>query len=153
MASYYFDSSALAKLYHSEAGSEAVDSIARSPGNRVVLSRLAVIEIFSVFAIKVRTGFLGHDDATLLRSQFVADLLARKFDVYSVGHFEFDLAERLVVRYAEEHRLRALDAIQLAVAISLRETHLADFFVAADKTLCQVAALEGFRVLNPESRT
>jgi len=47
-------------------------------------------------------------------------------------------------------RLRALDALQLAVAVELRHRSLADFFVAADKVLCEVAGLEGFSVINPE---
>jgi hypothetical protein len=47
-------------------------------------------------------------------------------------------------------RLRALDAVQLAVALGLKRQGLIDRFVAADKILCEVAALEGFSVFNPE---
>ena len=150
MAAYFFDSSALAKLYHREIGTEEVDRIVSAPGNQVRLSRLAVVELSSVFAIKVRTRFLHKEDADLLLRQFRADVLARKLEVFSIGDFEFSLADRLIERYAHERRLRALDAIQLAVALSLRETDLVDHFVASDKVLCEVASLEGFSVLNPE---
>ncbi|MEO8051448.1 MAG: hypothetical protein ABI833_13605 [Acidobacteriota bacterium] len=63
---------------------------------------------------------------------------------------EFAMAELLVERYAFDFRLRALDALQLAVALELRNQKLVDHFVAADKILCEVAALEGFSVINPE---
>jgi predicted nucleic acid-binding protein len=55
----------------------------------------------------------------------------------------------LIEKYAFDRRLRALDALQLAVALELRNQGLIDHFVAADETLCQVAELEGFSVLNP----
>ena len=53
-----------------------------------------------------------------------------------------------VERYAS--RLRALDALQLAVVIELRNQRSVDHFVAADAILCGVAKLEGFSVINPE---
>jgi hypothetical protein len=62
-------------------------------------------------------------------------------------------AEHLLEKYAFDLRLRALDAldaIQIAVALGLRGQGLVDHFVAADKVFCEVAALEGFAVLNPE---
>jgi hypothetical protein len=55
--SYFLDTSAFAKLYHQEAGSEFIERIAAVPGAAIV-SRLSLIEIESVFAIKVRTGQL-----------------------------------------------------------------------------------------------
>ena len=53
-------------------------------------------------------------------------------------------------RYAFTSRLYALDALQLAVALELRNQKLVDHFVAADTILCEVAGLEGFPVINPE---
>ena len=63
---------------------------------------------------------------------------------------EFALAQRLVERYAFDRRLRTLDEVQLEVAIGLRAQGLIETFVAADKVLYEVAALEGLSVLNPE---
>jgi hypothetical protein len=57
----------------------------------------------------------------------------------------------LVERYAFTSRLRALDALQLAVALELwNQKFVKDHFVAADAILCEVAGLEGFPVINPE---
>jgi hypothetical protein len=43
---------------------------------------------------------------------------------------DFAVADSLVERYAFEARLRALDALQLAVALELRNQKLVDHFVA-----------------------
>ena len=59
------------------------------------------------------------------------------------------MAQDLILRYGLLHALRTLDAIQLAVAIHLRQASGIDVFVAADTRLCAVAAGEGFTVLNP----
>jgi hypothetical protein len=146
----FFDSSALAKLYHSEIGTPAVDQLVRTAGGRVRISRLTVVEMSSVFAVKVRTQFISRDDAGLFLRQFREDIVSRKLEVFAVREEEFALAQRLVEQYAFDLRLRTLDAVQLAVALELRAQGLIEKFVAADKVVCEVAALEGFSVLNPE---
>lgn len=150
MAAYFFDSSALPKLYHPEVGTREVDRLVQAPGSRTRISRLSVVELPSVFAIKVRTKFISREDAGLFLRQCREDIVARKFEVFSVHEAEFAEAERLLEKYAFDQRLRALDAIQIAVALGLKAKGLVDAFVAADRVLCGVAALEGFAVLNPE---
>ena len=150
MAAYYFDSSALAKFYHPETGTPAVDQAIQATGNTIRISRLTVVELPSVFAIKVRTEFISRDDARVFLRQFREDIISGKFEVYALRESEFAKAERLIERYAFDMRLRALDALQIATALSLRSQALLDHFVASDKILCQVAALEGFSVINPE---
>ena len=150
MAGHFFDSSALVKLYHPEAGTPAVDQIVNAAGNRVRISRLTVAELTSAFAIKVRTQSINRDDADVFLRQFRGDIANGKLEVFSIGEAEFAGAELLVERYAFASRLRALDALQLAVALELRNQKLVDHFVAADTILCEVAGLEGFSVINPE---
>lgn len=149
MPAYFFDSSALVKLYHSEAGTPLVDSLANASGSVVRISRLTPAEVVSAFAIKVRTKSIGRNDAEVLLRQFRSDIASGQLKVISVDEPEFALAESLVGRYAFEFRLRSLDALQLAVAINLRGRNLVDHFVASDKILCEVAELEGFTVINP----
>ena len=66
-----------------------------------------------------------------------------------MGELTFALAESLVERYAFEMQLRALDALQLALALELRESHLIDRFFIADAVLYEIAKLEGLAVINP----
>lgn len=150
MAAYFFDTSALVKLYHPETGTSTVDQIVNSLGNSIRVSRLTVAELTSAFAIKVRTQSINRKDADAFLRQFRQDITSGRLEVFSVGEPEFTAAESLVERYAFELRLRALDALQLAVAAELRSQTLVDHFVAADAILCEVARLEGFSVVNPE---
>ena len=87
---------------------------------------------------------------TLFFVNFERDVTGGKLEVFSIGESEFTAAESLVERYAFDSRLRALDSLQLAVALELRNQKLVDQFVAADTVLCEVARLEGFSVINPE---
>jgi uncharacterized protein len=147
---HFLDSSALVKLYHAEAGTPAIERIVNAPDNIVRISRLSVAELTSAFAIKVRTQSINRDDADIFLRQFRGDVASGKLEVFSIGESEFAMTELLVQRYAFELRLRALDALQLAVALELRNQKLVDHFVAADTILCEVAGLEGFSVINPE---
>lgn len=147
---YFFDTSALVKRCHPETGTATTDPIAETPGASILISRLTGAELTSAFAIKVRTGVIENSDTDLFLSQFRYDVGSGKLRVFSIAESEFVTTERLIRRYAFQLRLRALDALQLAVALELRERKLVDFFVAADRALCDVAALEGFVVVNPE---
>ncbi len=143
-------SSALVKFYHQEAGTEEIDRIVNGRANVTRISRLTVAELTSAFAIKVRTHSLDREDADMFLRQFRADITTGRLEVFSVGDPEFAMAELLVERHAFNLRLRALDALQLAVALELRNQKLAEHFVAADMILCEVAGREGFSVINPE---
>ena len=140
----------MAKLYHPEVGTPKVVEIIEAVGAQIRISRLTVVELRSVFAIKVRTQVVTQEDVSLLLRQFQEDVVSRKFHVFAVHESEFALAERLIEQYAFNKPLRTLDAVQLAVALGLRSQGLIDHFVAADAALCEVAVLEGFSVLDPE---
>lgn len=71
MGSYFFDSSALAKLYQSEKGSDRVEAIFHEPERRIIISRLTAVEMHSVFAGRIRLGILSSSDADALRSHFL----------------------------------------------------------------------------------
>jgi predicted nucleic acid-binding protein len=125
----------LVKLYHAEAGTPAIERIVNAPDNIVRISRLSVAELTSAFAIKVRTKSINRDDADAFLRQFRGDVATGKLEVFSIGESEFAVTELLVERYAFDLRLRALDALQLAVALELRNQKLVDHFVAADTIL------------------
>lgn len=146
----FFDSSALAKLYHPEVGTPIVDRIVQSADNKIRISRLTVLELPSVFAIKVRTRFITRDDARVSLRQFHEDLNSQRFVVFAMREIEFAVAEDLIGRYAFDLRLRALDALQIAMALSLKNQGLVDHFAVADRVVREVAVLEGFSVINPD---
>ena len=54
------------------------------------------------------------------------------------------------MRYGAAEGLRTLDALQLAIALDLRQVGLIALIVAADQGLCRVASLAGCSAVNPE---
>ena len=74
MAKYFLDTSALAKLYHKEVGSEHVDRIVKEPGSQSVISRFSIVEMESVLAFKVRTREIDEVDVEIARRCLRADL-------------------------------------------------------------------------------
>ena len=150
MPSYFLDSSALVKRYHIELGTPTVLQVVDAAANAIRISRLTTTELVSAFAIQVRTQVISRDDAALFQRRLREDIGSGRFEVFPVSEIEFSLAERLLEYHAFDFRLRALDAIQLSVAIGLRDRGLVDYFVAADRALCGAAAREGFQVMNPE---
>jgi hypothetical protein len=82
--------------------------------------------------------------------RFQEDVIANRFEVSAVLDSDFSVAGSLLEQYAFDFRLRALDALQLAVALKLKQFGKLNYFVSADKVLCDVAVLEGMAVINPD---
>jgi predicted nucleic acid-binding protein len=150
LPSYFFDTSALAKVYRNEAGSDVVDRIFSEPGSQQIISRLAIVEMESVLALKVRTGELDEQSVLIARRRLEADLGRRLLLVAAVNDEHFRLARQLIFKHGAVEALRTLDALQLSVAVGLQRAGLVTVFVAADQRLRRVALLEGFAVTNPE---
>lgn len=151
MPNYFVDTSALAKLYHKEAGSEYMDRILKEPGSRSLISRLSIVEMESVLPIKVRTGEIDQQDVETARRCLRADLSQRRLLVGPpIRTHHYQTARTLLVRYGAAEGLRTLDALQLAIALDLQQFGLIAVIVAADQRLCRVATLAGCPAVNPE---
>ena len=147
---YFFDSSALIKLYHPELGSQRVTAMFDEADRQIIISRLAGVEFHSALALKWRTGHLDREGSAALRIRFLNDVASGAIALVAVSEFHYPAAERLIVRYGDRKGLRTLDALQLAVALDVQHRVGLDVLVAADKAFCEVATLEGLAVLNPE---
>jgi hypothetical protein len=62
----------------------------------------------------------------------------------------FTTAGDLIGSHGLTRQLRALDSIQLAVALRIHRVSPIDHFVRADQRFCDVTVLEGLAVINPE---
>jgi len=147
---YFLDTSALAKVYRKEAGSDFVDRILSKPGSQYLISRLTIVEMESVFALKARAGEIDQKAVLIARRRLEADLGHRRLLVAAVNDEHFRGARQLLFKHGAVEALRTLDALQLSVALGLKRAELVTVFVAADQKLCRVATLEGFAVTNPE---
>jgi predicted nucleic acid-binding protein len=150
MAAYFFDTSALTKHYQVEAGSAKVDAILAATGADHSISRLGFVEFYSTFAKKCRIGVVSRGQFEAIVRSFRADVRSKRFEVVRLTNAHYDFASRLIRRLGPVQNLRTLDALQLAVALSLNEPGRPVTFVCADHALCEIAAAEGLAVMNPE---
>lgn len=140
---YYFDTSALVKIYHQEAGSQTVRAIYGSAKEQIVISNLAIPETFSTFHRKRRESLISKKDALAISRKFFADSTTQ-FTVTPLNQSHILLSLNLIDRQA----LRTLDALHLASALLLRPLKIT--FVCADNELVDAAMREGLVCLNPE---
>lgn len=113
------------------------------------ISRLSLVEAVSAIALRVRLGEVSAEQPAHVRSMLLADIRHKQLNVARVLIRHWQRAEQLILRHATAHAFRTLDAIQLAIAIDLRERGLVECFVSADRRLREVAELENFDCLNP----
>jgi len=147
---YFLDTSALAKLYRKELGSDLVDRIAAETESYRFISRFTILEMESVLSLKFRTGEIDEQSLTIVRRRLEADLGSRRLLVATVSDGHLRGARQLLIEHGRTEALRGPDALQLSVALGLKRAGLVSVFVAADQKLCRVAMIEGFTTLNPE---
>lgn len=150
MAEYLLDTSALVKYYHPEVGSARVIALVDDPAHTSYISRLTLVEIHSTFVRLVREGKLDESGLRGWQSRFYADLRARRFRVVKFSSAWELEAIRLLLRQGVRRPLRTLDALQLAVAVWLRDQGRLDALICADSRLEAAAQAEGLSVINPE---
>ena len=150
MPHYFLDTSALAKLYRKEIGSDLVDRVVAEPDSRRFISRFTILEMESVLALKFRTGEIDERPMLIARRRLEADLGSRRLLVATVSDDHLRGARQLLIDHGRTEALRGPDALQLSVALGLKRAGLVSVFVAADQKLCRVAIIEGFTTLNPE---
>jgi predicted nucleic acid-binding protein len=148
---YFLDTSALAKLYHVETGSEYMDRILGESGSQFIISRLSILEMESVLATKVRTREIDKTGAEIARRCLRADLMQGRLAVGPpILTHHYEAARVLLVKFGATEGLRTLDALQLAVALDLKQLGRVTVLVTADQRLCRVAPLASCPAINPE---
>ena len=128
-----------------------MDRILEERGSRSIISHLSIVEMESVLAIKMRTGEIDEPAMEIARRRFRADLAQQRLLVAPpVLERHFHSARKLLVQYGVSEGLRTLDALQLAIALDLRQLGHIGVLVAADQRLCRVASIAGCASVNPE---
>lgn len=137
----YLDTSALAKLYLREPGSDAFEEYFWGLGSRVI-SSLNRVEMRSVLARLQRTDHLDEAGARRIHGAFLRDIASRSLEVMSLNDATFDIVGDLVARTATGS-LGTLDAIHLAAAESMAVEEIA----TADRVMADAAEAIGIRVV------
>ena len=148
MALLYLDTSALAKLYVWESGSQRMLQLASVPeAHQIALCAISQVELHSAIRRRQRAGDLTDEVANEAVERFELHITNR-FLRQSVSDQVIDLASDLVAR----HFLRAYDAVQLAGCLVLKATaRESPIFVCADQHLLVAARSEHLTVLDPTS--
>lgn len=132
----FFDSSAFAKRYVQEAGSDDVLSWCER-ASAIGLSGIALTEIVSAFCRLLREKQISRKQYHSLKVSLLEDV--RDATICDVSPE--------VIRYSilalEKNTLRGMDAIHIGSSLALR----AEVFVSADQRQCQAAKLAGLRVV------
>lgn len=124
----FFDTSAFAKRFIEEIGSEAVIELCQK-ATSVHLSYLCVPELISVLNRLVREKKLNSKSYKLIKASFLKDI--QDVIIYAITPEVINISITLL----EKHSLRTLDALQLACAVQAAS----DLFVSGDKQLIKAA--------------
>jgi uncharacterized protein len=148
VSTFFVDTSALAKRYLVETGSNWVLSWIEPPANNViVISELAFVEMRSLLARRVRESVLRVVDANALRNDF----LLHANNEYLIVLVETNVLNQ-AARLVDQYPLRTLDAIQLASAIqAVNVLGQPMLFISGDKNLLAAVASEGFVTDDPNA--
>jgi hypothetical protein len=133
----YLDTSALAKLYLPEPGSDALESALL--GRRdLLVSDLAATELTSALSRRLREGDLSAPDARRVYTRLSRDLSRGEYELLELTRAVHRDAERLLLSLGRTIALRVLDALHLALASGSG----AGAFVSFDRK--QLAAARAF---------
>ena len=130
----YLDASALAKLYVEEPESDALER-ALIGRRDVVVSELAITEVTSALARRVRERDLSSRDAGRVHRHILADLSGGEFQRIDLSPDLHRAAERLLLQVGGTAPLRASDALHIALATSIP----ARAFITYDRRLREAA--------------
>jgi predicted nucleic acid-binding protein len=146
---YFLDTSALAKRYLTEKGSVRIRRLLQRKEHVFYQSFLTPLEVASALYRRLRSNDISSDELSLLLRAYVT----HSHQDYLLIPYTDALCNRASALVAR-HVLRALDALQLASALELRDRlateRLPLNFLAADDRLLEAARQEHFHAENPE---
>lgn len=140
---YFFDTSAIVKIYHQEDGSKIVLPIYKS-GESIIISELCKVEFLSTIYKKLRSNEIDINILEALREKFAADSFDR-FTIIPIVSSIIDIALDLIDKHGRANHLFSLDALQIATFSLISEDDIR--FVCADKRLLSLVNNFGYSTL------
>jgi len=146
---YFLDTSALAKRYLTEKGSVRIRRLLQRKEHVFYQSFLTPLEVASALYRRLRSNDISPDELSL----FLRAYVTHSHQDYLLIPYTDALCNRASALVAR-HVLRALDALQLASALELRDRlateRLTLNFLSADDRLLEAARQEHLQAENPE---
>ena len=146
MSCYFLESTAFAKLFVQEPGTDALIQLMENvEDNRKLIAASAPLEVYSAIRRRARAGAISPEDANSALD--ILRVEAARMVQEPLNPAVLEAARQLVDRT----ELRWPDAIQLGDAIVAREMFQGTeiIFVSASQCLLEAAKTEGFAVLDP----
>lgn len=141
----FFDTSALVKFFNVEQGTEHVTELILNRRNRIFISELARLEIYSALYRKFRNHQIDNVQLNEAISGFNDQLV--QFNLESMNQLILDEAGVMLQNFGKNYGLRTLDAIHLATFSLIAEKSWV--FVCSDDILGKVVKELGFKLINP----
>jgi predicted nucleic acid-binding protein len=146
---YFLDTSALAKRYLTEKGSNRMRRLLEHKDDGFYQGFLTPLEIASALYRRLRSQQISQDDLSVLLRAYIAHS-HQDYILIPYSDALIDRASALVTR----HVLRALDAIHLASALELKNSLPAEAlpltFLSVDDRLLDAVRSEHLQAENPE---
>lgn len=146
MSCYFLESTAFAKLFVQEQGTDALIGLMEAvEDNRKLISAATPLEVYAAVRRRERDGDVSHEDATAALD--ILRLEAARMVQQPLNPAVLESARQLLDRTT----LRWPDTLQLAAALVARDMfHGTEIiFVSASPQLLEAARAEGFHALDP----
>ncbi len=115
----------------------------RAESSASCVARITYAELAASIARAWRLAAITEAQRDAIMARLASDF--SRFNIVEIRAALVSLVPGLVVR----HPLRGYDAVQLVTALTIRTSGQSVEFWSADAMLCQAAAGEGLRVVNP----
>ena len=146
MSCYFLESTAFAKLFVQEQGTDALIRLMEAvEDNRKLISASTPLEVYAAVRRRERSGDISAQDATAALE--ILRIEAARTVQQPLNPAVLEAARQLL----ERTTLRWPDTLQLAAAIVAREMFqgVEIIFVSASPQLLEAAKAEGFHALDP----
>ncbi|HMG87842.1 MAG TPA: type II toxin-antitoxin system VapC family toxin [Terracidiphilus sp.] len=147
MNCYFLESTAFAKLFVQEPGTDALIRLMESvEDNRKLIAASAPLEVYAAIRRRERAGDISQADAAAAFE--ILRIESARMVQEPLNPAVLESARQLLDRT----KLRWTDALQLGAALVAREMFRGTeiIFVSASPVLMETARAEGFQVLDPE---
>jgi predicted nucleic acid-binding protein len=147
---YFLESTAFAKLFVQEQGTDALISLMEAvEDNRKLISASAPLEVYAAIRRRERAGDISPEDASAALD--ILRLEAARMVQEPLNPAVLEAARQLLDRTT----LRWPDSLQLAAALVARDMfqNTEIIFVSASAQLLEAAKSEGFHTIDPSKET
>ena len=147
MSCYFLESTAFAKLFVRESGTDTLIRLMETvEDNRKLIAACAPLEVYAAIRRRERAGDISATDAAAAFE--ILRIEAARMVQEPLNPAVLEAARQLLDRT----KLRWTDALQLGAALVARERFRGTeiIFVSASQALLEAAKAEGLQALNPE---